>query len=97
MIVDTSDVPDWWIGPLNQGTDKADRFRQVKEELAEGLNKIVAVVEVHDRLMAQVLQLREMERLGLKPTDLKQQLLLPEGQAAAVVLDTRWIAVEVPA
>ena len=97
VIVDTSDVPDWWIGPLNQGTDKAARFRQVKEELAEGLNKIVAVVEVHDRLMAQVLQLKEMERLGLKPTDLKQQLLLQEGQAAAVVLDTRWIAVEVPA
>ena len=95
VIVDTSDVPDWWIGPLNQGTDKAARFRQVKEELAEGLNKIVALVEAHDRLMAQVLQLQEMERLGLKPTDLKQQLLLPEGQAAAVVLDARWIAQEV--
>ena len=95
VIVDTSDVPDWWIGPLNQGTDKSARFRQVKEELAEGLNKIVAVVEAHDRLMAQVLQLEEMERLGLKPMDLKQQLLLPEGQAAAVVLDTRWIAQEV--
>jgi len=91
VIVDTSDVPDWWIGPLNQGTDKAARFRQVKEELAEGLNKIIAVVEVHDRLMAQVLQLKEMERLGLKPTDLMQQLLLPEGQAAAVVLDARWV------
>jgi hypothetical protein len=95
-IVDTSDVPDWWIGPLNQGTDKAARFRQVKEELAEGLNKIVAVVEAHDRLIAQVLQLEEMERLGLKPTDLRKRLLLSEGQAAAVVLDTRWIAVEVP-
>jgi hypothetical protein len=95
VIVDTSDVPDWWIGPLNQGTDKAARFRQIKEELAEGLNKIVALVEAHDRLMAQVLQLQEMERSELKPTDLKQQLLLPEGQAAAVVLDTRWIAQEV--
>ncbi len=95
VIVDTSDVPDWWIGPLNQGTDKSARFRQVKEELAAGLNKIVAVVEAHDRLIAHVLQLEEMERLGLKPTDLKQQLLLPEGQAAAVVLDTRWITQEV--
>jgi hypothetical protein len=95
VIVDTSDVPDWWIGPLNQGTDKAARFRQVKEEVAEGLNKIVALVEAHDRLMAQVLQLKEMERLGLKPTDLMQQLLLPEGQAAAVVLDARWIAQEI--
>jgi hypothetical protein len=95
VIVNTSDVPDWWIGPLNQGTDKAARFRQVKEGLAEGLNKIVAVVEAHDRLMAQALQLEEMERLGMKPTTLKQQLLLPEGQAAAIVLDTRWIAQEV--
>jgi hypothetical protein len=95
VIVDTSDVPDWWIGPLNQGTDKAARFRQVNEELAEGLNKIVAVVEAHDRLMAQVLQLEEMERLGVKPADLKQQLMLPEGKAAAVVLDARWITQEV--
>jgi hypothetical protein len=57
----------------------------------------VALVEAHDRLLAQVLQLEEMERLGLKPTDLKKQLLLPEGQAAAVVLDARWITQEVSA
>jgi hypothetical protein len=36
-----------------------------------------------------------MERLGLKPADLKQQLMLPEGKAAAVVLDARWITQEV--
>lgn len=96
VVIDTSDVPDWWMGPLNQGTDKGARFRQVKANLAKGLNKIVALVEAHDRLLAQVLQLQEMERLGLKPTDLKQQLLLPEGQAAAVVLDPRWISEEVP-
>jgi hypothetical protein len=97
VIVDTSDVPDWWLGPLNQGTDKAARFRQVKEELAEGLNKIIALVEAHDRLLAQVLQLKEMQLLGLTPTKLRQQLLLPEGQAAAVVLDSRWISIEAPA
>ncbi len=95
VVVDTSSVPDWWIGPVHQGIDKTKRGRLVKEQLAEGLNKIVALVEAHDRLMAQVLQLEEMERLGLKPTDLKQHLLLPEGQAAAVVLDARWIAQEV--
>jgi hypothetical protein len=95
VIVDTSDVPDWWIGPLNQGIDRGARFRLVKERLPEGLNKIVALVEAHDRLIAQVLQLEEMERLGLKPTDLKQQLLLSEGQAAAVVLDARWVGQEV--
>ncbi len=95
VVVDTSGVPDWWIGPVNQGMDKTKRGRLVKEKLAEGLNRIVALVEAHDRLLAQVLQLEEMERLGLKPTDLKVQLLLPEGQAAAVVLDARWIAQEV--
>jgi len=94
VVVDTSSVPDWWLGPVNQGMDKTKRGRLVKEQLPEGLNRIVALVEVHDRVMAQVLQLEEMERLGLKPTDLKQQLLLPEGQAAAVVLDARWIAQE---
>jgi predicted transcriptional regulator len=97
VVVDTSNVPDWWLGPVNQGMDKTKRGRLVKEQLPEGLNKIVALVEVHDRVMAQVLQLEEMERLGLKPTVLKKQLLLPEGQAAAVVLDPRWISVEVPA
>jgi hypothetical protein len=95
VVVDTSSVPDWWIGPLNQGTDKGARFRLVKEELAKGLNKIIALVEAHDRLLAQVLQLEEMQRLGLRPSDLQAQLLLPEGQAAAVVLDVRWISQEV--
>ena len=95
VVVDTSNVPDyWWIGTLNQGVDRAARFRQVKEKLAEGINKIVVLVEVHDRLLAQVLQLEEMERLGLKPRELNQKLLLSEGQAAAVVLDAHWIPQE---
>jgi len=91
VIVDTSDVPDWWIGPLNQGTDKGARFRQVMEELAEGINRIVALVEAHDRLLSQVLQLEEMARMRLKPSSLQTQLQLPEGRAAAVVLDARWM------
>lgn len=94
VVVDTSDVPDWWIGPLNQGTDKRARFKDVKEELSEGLNKIVGLVEGHDRLLAQALQLQEMERIGLKPSGLDAQLRLPEGQAAAVMLDTRWMPQE---
>ncbi len=97
VVVDTSGVPDWWIGPLNQGTDKSARFRLVKEELAKGLNKIVALVEAHDRLLAQVLQLEEMQRLSLKPSDLQAQLLLPEGEVAAVVVDARWISQEISA
>lgn len=94
VVVDTSDVPDWWIGPLNQGTDKRARLKDVKEELSKGLNKIVGLVEGHDRLLAQALQLQEMERMGLKPSDLEAQLQLPEGQAAAVILDARWMPQE---
>ena len=51
----------------------------------------MALVEAHDRLLSQVLQLEEMERMGLKPSSLQTQLQLPEGQAAAVVLDARWM------
>ena len=90
-VVDTSGVPEWWIGPVNQGIDKTKRGRFVRENLSDGLNRIVALVESHDRLLGQVLQLEEMQRLGLKPADLNQQLTLPEGQAAAVVLDARWV------
>jgi hypothetical protein len=35
-----------------------------------------------------------MQVLGIKPSELKMQLQLPEGKAAAVVLDPRWIAQE---
>jgi len=94
VVVDTSDVADWWIGPVNQGIDKTKRGRVVKEKLPAGLNKIIALVETHDRILSQVLQLEEMERLGLVPTAFHELLSLPEGQAAAVVLDPRWITHE---
>ena len=95
VIVDTSAVPDWYIGPISQGVDKGKRFKVVKKELASGLNKIVAMVEAYDRLSSQCLQLAEMQSLGIKPSELKMQLQLPEGKAAAVVLDARWIAQEI--
>ena len=91
-IVYTSAVPDAWIRPINQGTDKGKHFKLVNKQLAAGLNRIATLIETHDLLLAEVLQREEMKRLGLKPTELRQQLLLPEGQAAAVVLDARWIA-----
>lgn len=96
VVVDTRKVPDWYLGPVNQGTDKSKRYKLVKKELSKGLSKIAAIVEAHDRLTSQVLQLEQMEQLGLKPSELRSQLQLPEGQAAAVVLDARWIAEEVP-
>jgi len=97
VIVDTSGVPDWWVGPIHQGIDKKKRYKLVKNELAKGLNKIVAMVEAYDRLSAQCMQLETMKELGLKPSELQQLLELPEGKAAAVVLDPRWISIEVPA
>jgi hypothetical protein len=91
VIVNTSAVPDWYIGPISQGPDKGKRFEVVKKEIASGLNKIVGMVEAYDRLSAQYIQLVEMQALGIKPSELKMQLQLPQGTAAAVVLDPRWI------
>ncbi|MCP9824919.1 hypothetical protein [Synechococcus sp. EJ6-Ellesmere] len=86
-VVDTSGVDHWRIGPMDQGVDKAKRFKLVKQELAKGLAKIAALVEGHDRLCGQVLQLEELHRLGIKPSELESMRALPEGQAAVVMLD----------
>jgi hypothetical protein len=86
VVVDTSAVGDKWLGPIKQGQDTGQRFKLVKQELAKGLTKIAALVEGHDRLCSQVLQLEELSRLGLKPSEFQGLLALPEGQAAAVIL-----------
>lgn len=96
VVVDTSNVPDAWLGPIRQGTDKGKRWELVRKELPAGLNRVVALVEAHDRLSSQVLQLEEMERQGLKPSQLQQQRLLPDGQASAIVLDASLLTESVP-
>ena len=97
VVVDTSGVAEKWLGPINQGQDTGQRYKLVKQELAKGLAKITVLVEGHDRLCGQVLQLEELHRRGIKPSEFEAMRALPEGQAAAVVFDPRWIAVEVPA
>ena len=96
VVVDTSDVGDKWLGPIKQGQDTGQRFKLVKQYLAKGLAKIAALVEGHDRLCGQVLQLEELHRLGIKPSVFQARLSLPEGQAAAVILDPHWISQEAP-
>ena len=96
VVVDTSGVAEKWLGPINQGQDAGQRYKLVKQELAKGLAKIAALVEGHDRLCGQVLQLEELHQRGIKPSEFEAMRALPEGQAAAVVFDPRWIAVEVP-
>jgi hypothetical protein len=96
VVVDTSGVAEKWLGPINQGQDTGQRYKLVKQELAKGLAKIAALVEGHDRLCGQVLQLEELHQRGIKPSEFEAMRALPEGQAAAVVFDSRWIAVEVP-
>jgi len=96
VVVDTSGVAEKWLGPINQGQDTGQRYKLVKQELAKGLAKIAALVEGHDRLCGQVLQLEELHHRGIKPSEFEAIRALPEGQAAAVVFDSRWIAVEVP-
>lgn len=96
VVVDTSAVAEKWLGPINQGQDTGQRYKLVKQELAKGLAKIAALVEGHDRLCGQVLQLEELHQRGIKPSEFEVMRALPEGQAAAVVFDSRWMAVEVP-
>jgi hypothetical protein len=91
VVVDTSAVGDKWLGPIKQGQDTGQRFKLVKQELAKGLAKIAALVESHDRLCGQVLQLEELHRLGIKPSELEVIGALPEGQAAVVLLDLNLI------
>jgi len=55
-------------------------------------------VEAHDRLYGgQVLQLEELHRLAIKPSELEAMQTLPEGQTTAVVLDLNLIQQTVPA
>jgi len=96
VVVDTSAVGDKWLGPIKQGQDTGQRFKLVKQDLAKGLAKIATLVEGHDRLCGQVLQLEELHRLGIKPSVFQARLSLPEGQAAAVILDPHWISQEAP-
>jgi hypothetical protein len=97
VVVDTSAVGDKWLGPIKQGQDTGQRFKLVKQDLAKGLAKIAAMVESHDRLCGQVLQLEELHRLGIKPSELDAMLALPEVQAAVVMLDLKAIQQPVPA
>ena len=97
VVDDTSAVGYKWLGPIKQGQDTGQRFKLVKQDLAKGLAKIAALVESYDRLCGQVLQLEELHRLGIKPTELEVIGALAEGQAAVVMLDLKAIQQPVPA
>jgi hypothetical protein len=86
VVVDTSGVGKKKTFIIDQGQDTGQRFELVKQGLAKGLAKIAALVESHDRLSGQVLQLEELNRLGIKPSELEAMQALPEGQAAVVML-----------
>lgn len=97
VVVDTSAVGEKRLGPIKQGQDTGQCFKLVMQELANGLAKIAALVEAHDRLCGQVLQLEELHRLGIKPSELETMRALPEGQATVVMLDLNLIQHLVPA
>lgn len=90
VIVDTRTVDDFYVGPIKAGTDKGKRYEKVKAELPHGLAKIAALVEGHDRLLGQLLQLEELHALGIKPSEFRGLTSLPEGKASVVILDPRW-------
>jgi len=86
VLVDTSDVPDWYIGPINQGVDEKKRLKKVKTELPLGLSKIAALVEVYDRLCAQFIQLEQIHEAGGSSAQIAQQLQLNPGTNKQIML-----------
>lgn len=59
---------------------------RVKENLAPGLTRIAGVVEAHDRIYGQVLQLETLDKEGVDPSKFTNSLTLPNGKIAEAVL-----------
>lgn len=93
-VVDTSGLENRYLGPINTGVNKNKLNERIANGVPRGLASFAAIVEGHDRLCGQVLQLEHLHRAGMKPSDLKQTLQCSEDQAFAIVLDPRWIRQE---
>lgn len=84
------------LNPADPETKKPRRFlpfppsepdkARVKENLAPGLTRIAGVVEAHDRIYGQVLQLETLDKEGVDPSKFTNSLTLPNGKIAEAVL-----------
>ncbi|WP_338442638.1 hypothetical protein VZG28_06735 [Synechococcus elongatus IITB4] len=88
-LVDIRQVEDWHFMFINTGTNRQKLQELTYQELPSGLLRLTALVEAHDRLCGQWLQLTAMQELRLPPSALEQLSLTPDGPAAAIVLDDR--------
>ena len=60
----------------------------MKENLAPGLTRIAGLIEAHDRIYGQVLQLDTRVKQGVDPSRLTKSLALPDGKTAEAILFT---------
>lgn len=79
----------WWgFLPFAPGGTVGLSEAKVKENLAPGLTRIAGLMEAHDRIYGQVLQLDTLVKQGVDPSKLTKSLTLPDGQTAEAILFT---------
>ena len=73
--------------PFAPGGDRKLSEAKVKENLAPGLTRIAGLVEVHDRIYGQVLQLETLDKEGVAPSRFTNSLMtLPNSKTAQAIL-----------
>lgn len=79
----------WWgFLPFAPGGTVGLSEAKVKENLAPGLTRIAGLMEAHDRIYGQVLQLDTLVKQGVDPSKLTKSLTLPDGKTAEAILFT---------
>ena len=85
---DSTNENRWGFLPFAPGGTGGPSEAKVKENLAPGLTRIAGLVEAHDRIYGQVLQLETLVKQGVDPSKLTKSLTLPDGKTAEAILFT---------
>ena len=88
VVIDTTLTNENWWGflPFAPGGDCKPSEAEVRENLAPGLTRIAGLVEAHDRIYGQALQLETLVREGVDPSKFTNSLTLPNGKPAEAIL-----------
>lgn len=86
-LVDTSQVPDWYLGPLNQGVDKTKRSELIAKDLPTGIAKVIALIESFEGLSSRCIQLEDMHWKCVSPSEMNGILQLAEGKGEAICIE----------
>ncbi|KKZ14125.1 MAG: hypothetical protein TH68_05650 [Candidatus Synechococcus spongiarum 142] len=77
----------WWrLLPFAPKADYKPSEAKVKENLALGLTRIAGLVEAHDRIYGQVLQLEILVEQGVNLSTFTKSLNRPDGKMAKAIL-----------